>query len=384
MPASPYEDREQTAVKHRILERYLSAFVPIVGDWALDIAYVDCLAGPWQSVDPNLKDTSFARAIDVLRSTRAVLAGRGKSPTMRCLFVEKEPQAFSALKRYCDGITDIEVSPRNWDLTTHISDVVRFVKERSNSFPFIFVDPKGWESLDIDLIRPVLGLDPGEVLITLMTSWITRFLTDESKGFNRIFRSDLPRLMQLQGEELEEEAVKSYANSVREAGHFQYVCTLPVMKPDRDAFHFHMIYGTRHLRGVEVFKETEKNIIPFMHVTRAQAQQRRRFEQSGQLSMLEPEAHYKEKKFTQFQLRSLEVAKSELQRMLRSTNEVLYDDAWATVMQHPAVMEADLRQWIDDWKAEGSLQIANERPTQKWPKKGQQQYLKWRAASKKP
>ncbi len=383
MPASPYEDREQTAVKHRILERYLSAFVPIVGAWARDIAYVDCLAGPWQSVDPDLKDTSFARAIEVLRSTRAVLSDRGKFPTMRCLFVEKDPEAFQELKRYCDGIKDIEVSPRNWDLTTHISDVVNFVKQRSKSFPFIFLDPKGWEHLDIDLISPILGLDPGEVLITLMTSWINRFLTDNTKGFERIFRADLPRLKRLQGEELEEEVVKSYATSVRNAGHFQYVCTLPVMKPDQDAFHFHMIYGTRHLRGVEVFKETEKNIIPFMHETRAQAQQRRRFEQSGQYSMLNPEAHYREKKFTQFQLRSLDAARSELQHMLQSAKEVPYDDAWASVMQHPGVMEADLREWIDDWKKAGLLKIANDHPGQKWPKKGQQQYLRWESASKK-
>src|SRR5258708_28742400 len=100
MPEAPYEDREQTAVKHRILERYLSAFVPIVGNWALDIAYVDCLAGPWQSVDPNLKDTSFARALDDLRSTHAVLAGRGKSPTRHGLVVEKKHRDFASKKHY--------------------------------------------------------------------------------------------------------------------------------------------------------------------------------------------------------------------------------------------------------------------------------------------
>jgi len=36
-----YEDREQTQVKHQILVKYLSAFVPIVGDWASDIAYIE-------------------------------------------------------------------------------------------------------------------------------------------------------------------------------------------------------------------------------------------------------------------------------------------------------------------------------------------------------
>src|ERR1700726_1385546 len=104
----PYEDREQTAVKHQVLTRYLSAFVPIVGSWASDIAYIDCLAGPRESADASFRDTSFARAIEVLRSTRKVLAERGKFPRMRCLFIERNPTAFGQLKQYCDGVSDIE------------------------------------------------------------------------------------------------------------------------------------------------------------------------------------------------------------------------------------------------------------------------------------
>src|SRR5260370_15204872 len=131
----PYEDREQTAVKHQVLTRYLSAFVPIVGNWASNIVYIDCLAGPWKSADPNLKDTSFARAIEVLRSTRSVLDARGKTPNMRCLLVERDPEAFEKLERYCDGVSDIEVTGRNWDFTAHMADIVRFAQERAGSFP---------------------------------------------------------------------------------------------------------------------------------------------------------------------------------------------------------------------------------------------------------
>src|SRR5258708_38142229 len=104
---APYEDREQTAVKHQVLTRYLSAFAPIVGSWASDITYIDCLAGPWESADATLRDTSFARAVEGLRSTRVVLADRGKFPRMRCLFLESDPAAFSQLKQYCDGVGDI-------------------------------------------------------------------------------------------------------------------------------------------------------------------------------------------------------------------------------------------------------------------------------------
>jgi three-Cys-motif partner protein len=190
MPSHPYEDREQTAVKHEILSRYLSAFVPIVGDWAADIAYIDCFAGPWASSDPQLGDTSFARAIAVLRSTRNVLEGRGKHPTMRCLLIERDTDAFERLREYAETITDIEVSAKNWDFTEHIQDIVGFTKERVKSFPFFFIDPTGWEPLRINLIRPVLGITPGEVLINLMTSWITRFLSDGSKHFDRLLGED--------------------------------------------------------------------------------------------------------------------------------------------------------------------------------------------------
>jgi three-Cys-motif partner protein len=372
-----YEDREQTAVKHEILARYLSAFVPIVGDWAADIAYIDCLAGPWKSVGPNFEDTSFARAIGVLRDTRRVLGTRGKSPSMRCLFIEKGPEAFSKLKAYCDGINDIEVIPKEWDLAEHIPDVVRFARERNKSFPFVFIDPNGWETLEIELIRPILSLVPGEVLINFMTSWITRFLSDESKGFRRLFSDDWERLVQLKGEEQEEEIVSSYARLVRLAGKFDYVCTLPVMKPSQDAFHYYMIYGTRHIKGVEVFKKTEEHVIPFMHETRAQAQQRRRFEQSGQHPLFGPQASYRETKFTRFLQRSLERAKSELRRDLESSRNIRFDDAWANVMQHSGVTEGDLRDWLTEWKNQGLLEITNQKPKQIFPRRGQQQSLMW-------
>jgi three-Cys-motif partner protein len=374
----PYEDREQTAVKHQVLTRYLSAFVPIVGNWASNIDYIDCLAGPWKSADPSLSDTSFARAIEVLRRTRKVLEERSKTPSMRCLLIEKDPNAFSKLKQYSERVSDIQVTAHNWDFTLHTDEIVRFASERPNSFPFIFIDPTGWELVQTELIAPILSLSPGEVLITLMTSWITRFISDESKGFERLLGTDLPRIRRLEGEEQEEEVVRCYANAVRDAGKYSYVCTLPVMKPDQDAFHFYMIYGTRHMKGVEVFKETEKSVIPFMHETRARAQERRRFEQSGQTALFTPETRYREKKFTRFQLKNLELAKSQLRKVLEDSKQVLFDDAWAITMQYSGVMQTDLHEWLQEWKDAGRLAISNQQLRQKLPQKNRHQYLKWR------
>lgn len=381
--SSVYEDREQTAVKHEILERYLKAFVPIVGDWASDIAYVDCLAGPWGSVEPNHRDTSFGRAVSVLRDTREILKGRHKFPTMRCLFIEKDPQAFQQLKRYSDGVSGIELTTKQWDFTQHVQDIARFARERNNTFPFVFIDPTGWEAIGIDLIRPILVLSPGEVLINLMTSFIIRFLGCPEKRFHELFGADWPKLAQLTGEQKEEAVVRSYAEAVRKAGQFKYVCTLPVMKPSQDSFHFHMMYATRHIKGVEVFKETEKHVIPFMHEARAAAQDKKRFSQTGQYSFLPPEDRYKETCFTRYRGRSLDTAKLELQKMLQESVKVSYDDAWATAMQHSTVLEDDLRGWLEEWEEAGVLEITNQRPRQRFPRRDSGQWLIWKKGAGK-
>jgi len=38
-----------------------------------------------------------------------------------------------------------------------------------------------------------------------------------------------------------------------------YVCALPVMNPDTDAFSLYLIYATRHAKGVEIFKSRKVN-----------------------------------------------------------------------------------------------------------------------------
>jgi hypothetical protein len=150
------------------------------------------------------------------------------------------------------------------------------------------------------------------------------------------------------------------------------------MKPNQDAFQFYMIYGTRHMKGVEVFKATEKRVIPFMHEARAQAQHRKKMESSGQTSFLDPQAHYREKKFTAYRERQLELAKNNLRSVLGIRRRVLFDDACAITMQYSTVQEADLRSWIEEWKVSGHLKVADELPRQKYPRRGQKQYLEWK------
>jgi len=154
--------------------------------------------------------------------------------------------------------SEIKVHAENWDFAEHIDEIVRYCSTR-RTFPFILIDPTGWKLAGISQISPLLKLKPGEVVINnLMSSFITRFVNDTATDLSDLLGEDFSELRSLSGTELEFAVVRKYCDLIKREGDFSYVCALPVMKPDSDAFNFYLIYATRHPKGVEVFKSVEK------------------------------------------------------------------------------------------------------------------------------
>jgi hypothetical protein len=55
-----YFGREQSLIKHIILEKYLERFAVITGSWCDGIIYVDGFSGPWNVQSEKLDDASFS------------------------------------------------------------------------------------------------------------------------------------------------------------------------------------------------------------------------------------------------------------------------------------------------------------------------------------
>jgi three-Cys-motif partner protein len=98
-PVEYYKDREQTYLKHFFLERYLETVAYHIGFSQREFVYVDCFSGPWRAADEDLGDTSIRIALDRLNYVRNGLAKSGKHPTIRAIFVEKSPAAFTNLQQ---------------------------------------------------------------------------------------------------------------------------------------------------------------------------------------------------------------------------------------------------------------------------------------------
>lgn len=385
-----YQGREQSLVKHRILQRYLQRFAFIIGSWADSITYVDCFAGPWMSRSDSYEDTSFAIAIKELRAARDELARIRPAATpvkLRCLFIEKNKAVYQQLSKYAETINDIEVATREGELEGLIDGIVTFVKSaKTKTFPFIFIDPTGWTGFDLQTIQPLLQLKPGEVLVNFMTEHIRRFIDSPleatRESFERLFgdASFRERLAGLSPHERDEACVTQYMQAVQTRGGFQFASCAVVLHPEKDRSHFHLIYLTRSRRGIEVFKEAERKSMPDMEAARAHAQQRKRVKKSRQPELFSgddvPSSHFKS-----LRERYTSQAKAALLDQLRTMSKVEYDAAWSNALRLPLVWESDLKDWIDDWCKSGVIQLLGMKPKQRVPQLGQHIELVWNGDS---
>ena len=365
-----YLGREQTKAKHRVLERYLTAFAHIIGrgGWR-DILYVDCCAGPWKTTRPDHSDSSFSIAVQQLRNARTKLAQEHKNVNFRCLFIEQKPDAYSQLSKFCDSVSDMEVKAWNGDFVELIPRILRYAAERSGSFPFFFIDPLGWTPLtELEPLRPLLESRPGEVLITFMTSQIRRWIDAKGKNFGMMRRPGRAATIgDLCGVERDDEFVLNYAGEVAKAGNFDWVCTTAVLNPKRDDTHYHLIYGTRHDKGVEEFKNAERNASELMALSRAEVEERHQVEELRQSVMFTVHDYGpgQDRYLMDLRNRYTRLAHDQVAAALQRMDgmPLLYDDAWKIACRYPFVWKAKLDGWIrTDWA--DKIIVGNKKPAE--------------------
>lgn len=320
-----YEDREQTLVKHVVLRSYLQRFAHIIGSRWSSITYVDCFSGPWNVRSTKFEDSSFSIALEQLREARDTLSQRNKDLRIRCFFLEKDREACDQLEQFVAEFDDVDVRVKCAAFENSIDDIVSFVREDPKTFPFVFVDPTGWTGIEIGVLRPLLRLKPGEILINFMTKFIRRFVEspDEKSGLDsrRLFGSDdvLTRVRALSHPlDREDCLVEAYCERIREEGGFQYVATAVILEPQMASTHFHLIYATRHWKGLEVFKKAEKEAM----LTQERARVRLQFSRGNSAGQLEFDKFEftgeDTKHYSELRYRFLQKAKSSVESTLRT------------------------------------------------------------------
>ena len=350
-----YTDREQSGIKHFALRKYLGPATRIIGSGWRGFTYVDCCAGPWESQSADFSDTSFGIAVAILKEAEQSLRDRGRNAKFKALLIEEKSSSYKLLAEFARSATNdrVSVEARNWDFREHTDEIRRFVAN-PKSFGFTFIDPTGWTLAEIAGLEPLLRIEPGEVLINLMTSFIARFISNEATKLEEVLGPGYRDIRTLSHEEKEDEAVRRYCDLIKRQGRFPYVCALPVMKHDQDAIHFYLIFATRNLKGVEVFKEVEKRTERETEVVQANKQQRAR----PNLDLFTPDVLFKrQERYQRLSERSKVNARRALDALLDNKAIIDYEECWAEAMQFPAVYEQDLGDWLGAYERSGIIQV---------------------------
>lgn len=355
-----YANREQTYLKHFFLERYLERVGFNICSFKSDFVYVDGFSGPWKSTDEKFDDTSFMIAVQELRKVREGVANIGRRPpTIRCLFIEKNPEAYRALEKAVNGITDMEIKPVHGEFENVIPEILRFI---GNSFSLVFIDPTGWTGFGLNRIAPLLRHCPGEVIVNFMFDYVNRHF---GVSFDELFGGPgwTPEMS-------ESETIQLYCDRMKAAGQFNYATYTRILNPTKDRTYFYLVYGTRHWKGLYEFRNVEKKFAGEQERIRTVAKQTSRIERTGQNELFGAmDTSAGNPSFEIEREHQLSTASKRLQNTLLSCQQIRYEDLLPSLLELPLVWESDVKEMIMA-RCGRELEIVGMKPRERTVKPG--------------
>jgi three-Cys-motif partner protein len=249
-----------------------------------EIAYVDCFAGPYKDERSDIQATSIAISLDILKKVRDALATHGKYIAMRAIYVEKKKSSYKRLKGYLDSNcpSGIQAFSIHGDYAEKTDEILRLCG--NNSFAFFFVDPLGWTDVGIPRLSKLLSRPKSEFLITFMYDHLNRFVekTELSKQVSEMLGTlsdgDYQNIQSLLPKDREEFIVQKYREQIMAAmgpdgARRSRTYSAVVKDKDKERTKYHLVYGTRHYKGIIEFATQSDKAELIQRVVRIQVKQ---------------------------------------------------------------------------------------------------------------
>ena len=354
-----YKDREQAYIKHCLLEEYLPDWAYKVGSAWNELVYVDGFAGPWQTTHADFADTSFGVAIHALDQCQAGLRKRGRELKMESILVDQDKKAFSQLKTFAElqSRSGFGVHALHGKFIDLIGDIQALIKENTrNPFRFIFLDPKGWADIPMRGLQPFLRNRNRscEVLITLMTRHIIRFLDepDRADSYNNLFgRPGVLKNLRNSAISNEpsharvERAVREYGLSLRLLCGFRYVSSAVILEPNEESIRYFLVYATNHPRGIEVFKSAETKAASVQDAVRYDARLRKTLQPDFFFDDAPPSSRIS-LRLREFYAEKARQRVLEILTSIPPQSKVHYSKLFCEAMAFPLLTPEDLLGWL--------------------------------------
>lgn len=248
-----------TKAKHEILEYYLKAWFPILATTSGRIIYLDGFAGPG-----IYKDGEEGSPLIALRTATDHIHQPIFKAEIGFVFIERDPQRVSLLRavlseRFKELPSKISYRVLDREFAPTLSSVLDNLENLGAKLAptFAFLDPFGFSGLPMSLVGRMLSYDRCEVLITFMSGFVNRF-TDELREpvLDELFATTEWREIRKieDSEDRRRFLVDLYKKQLRNVGGATYVRNFEMISIHNQPI-YHLVYGTKHWKGLEAMKE---------------------------------------------------------------------------------------------------------------------------------
>jgi len=249
-----WELQEHTAVKHEILQKYLTPWTQILSSGFDRVHYFDGFAGRGRYEDGEPGSPVLAM--------RAADRHAENLEQFLCTFVELNDENFQDLEAVVEeeekNCTDkVQVITENAKFEDVVDDITADLD--GEIIPsFFFVDPFGYEGMPFETVADIINLreEGVEVFLTYMVRDIRRFLTseDHEDSITRILGTDEWKQYK-NTENKEEKILKLYERQLRKEAGAEYVWPFEMKMPERSETVYYLIHATNHFKGFKVMKD---------------------------------------------------------------------------------------------------------------------------------
>jgi spore photoproduct lyase len=251
-----WEYKEHTKVKHILLEKYLAAWILILGKYNQKICYFDGFAGRGEYTDKTLGSPLIA-----LKTADRLSGYFGK---MICYFIERDKGNFSNLEEILErekpnikNWQKVEAEIENDEFANVIERIFQNMREGHILIPsFFFVDPFGFSGIPFRIITRILSNPKTEVFFTFMVRDIARFieLPELEETFNSLFGTNKWRGIINTSQKPEVALINLYREQLHEVAKVKYSWAFRVDTSAKVQTLYYLIHATNNFKGHSIMK----------------------------------------------------------------------------------------------------------------------------------
>ncbi len=249
---------DHTLGKHRVLAKYLEAWLPIVLRSFDRARFIDAFAGPGE-----YKEGEEGSPLIALNAWARHKAQPKMKGLLECIFIEKDPKRFDHLRDLTDRRRADADFPAGCTVKFRHDEFHRCISElvadtaRTVVPTVVMVDPFGISDTPMESIAQLLGRKSTEVYISVMMEHINRLAaTDEfAHPLDDLYGcQDWRSGLELRGEARREFFNQLYERQLRNAGKAQYVLKFD-LKGQRGRVVYSIFFASNHELGCDKMKQ---------------------------------------------------------------------------------------------------------------------------------